>query len=174
MKKFIIIIIIIILGTSPFCGCIKKGNGILMIMIKDKPPELNISKALVTITSVSVHRTGLGNNEEDDLSKGWIIIQNESQTFDLIKLQHITDVLTEVNLDVGIYSKIRLYVDKAIITIDGVDYDLNIPSKKVKINSNFLIFEEEKTTVLLDFDIQQSVHKTGNDKFILQPHIKLI
>lgn len=174
MNKVIILFIILILGTSPFSGCIKKGTGMLLIMITDKPPELNISKALVTISSVGVHRTGLGNNKDNDSSAGWIVIANESQTFDLILLQNLTDVLGEVNLSVGIYTQIRLYVEKALITIDGVEYDLKIPSKKIKIVSNFLIFEEETTVILLDFDVHKSVHRAGKDKYILKPNIKLI
>jgi len=174
MKKLVILFIILILGTSPFCGCIKKGTGILLIMITDKPPELNISKALVSISSVWVHRTDFGNNKDNDSSAGWIVLVNDSQTFDLILLQNLTDILAKVNLSVGIYSQIRLYVEKALITIDGVEYDLKIPSKKVKIVSNFIIFEDETNTLLLDFDVHKSVHKAGKDKYILKPTIKLI
>ena len=171
MKKIIILLVILILGTSSLSGCIKKGNGTLLIMITDKPPELNISKALVTISSVGVHRVGFGDN---DSISGWYTIVNESQTFDLIKLKNLTEVLGEVNLSVGIYTQIRLYVEKALITIDGVEYDLEIPSKKVKIVSNFLIFEEETTVLLLDFDVHKSVHRADKDKYILKPTIKLI
>jgi hypothetical protein len=174
MKKVIILYIILILGTSPFCGCIKKGTGILIIEITDKPPELNISKAFVTISSVSVHRTGLFNDEDNDSSSGWITIVNEPQKFDLILLQNLNDVLAKIDLTVGIYSQIRLYVDNSLVTIDGVEYDLKIPSKKVKIDSYFLIFEDETTTLLLDFDVHKSVHVAGKDKYILKPNIRLI
>ncbi len=174
MKKIIILLVILILGTSPLTGCIKKGTGILLIMITDKPPQLNISKALVTISSIGVHRTSLGNNKDNDSSAGWITLVNDSQTFDLILLQNLTDILAKVNLSVGIYSQIRLYVEKALITIDGVEYDLKIPSEKVKIVSNFIILENETNTLLLDFDVHKSVHRAGKDKYILKPTIKLI
>ena len=174
MKKLVILFIIFIIGTSPFCGCIKKGNGNLLIMITDKPSDLNISQALVTISSIGVHRTNLGNNRENDSSTGWINIVNDSQTFDLILLKNLTDILAKVNLRVGIYSQIRLYVEKALVTIDGIEYDLKIPSKKVKIVTNFIIFENETKTLLLDFDVHKSVIKTGKDKYILKPTIKLI
>ena len=52
----------------------------------------------------------------------------------MILLQNLSDVLANVDLSVGIYSQIRLYVDKALLTIDGVEYDLKIPSKNIKIN----------------------------------------
>ena len=174
MKKLIILLIILILGTSPFYGCIKKGTGTLLIMIKDKPPELNITKALVSISSVCVHRTNLEDSKDNESSPGWIILVNESQTYDLILLQSLSDVLAEKKISVGIYSYIRLYVDRALITIDGIEYDLKIPSNMVKINANFFIFEEEITTLLLDFDIQNSIIRSNKDKYILKPNIKLV
>lgn len=174
MKKAIIIILISILGITPFCGCIEKGTGVLVLRITDKPPELNISSALVTITSVGVHRAGFGYNENNDSSKGWITIDNKSQTFDLILLQNLTDLLSKENLTVGIYTQIRLYVEKALITIDNIEYDLKIPSKNIKIVTNFLIFEKETTTLLLDFDVYKSVVKNGNDEYIFNPTIKLL
>ena len=174
MKKLVIIFIILILTTSPLIGCIKKGTGVLIINIKDKPPDLNISKAIVTISSVAVHRTGLGNDNENKSSSGWIEIINEPQIFDLILLQNLSDVLANVNLSVGIYSQIRLYVDEAVLTIEGDEYNLTIPSKKIKINANFIIFEGEITSLLIDFDVHKSVHITGNNKYIMKPVIKLI
>ena len=103
-----------------------------------------------------------------------IILGNKSRTFDLVLLQNLADVLVETKISVGIYSQIRLYIEKALITIDGVEYDLKIPSKKVKINANFLIFEGEITTLLLDFDIQKSVIRSNKDKYILKPNIRLV
>ena len=173
MKKLVILVLILILFNSFNSGCIEKGAGSLLIMITDKPSELNITEALVTISSVAVHRVGIGNDKDNESSPGWIVIINESKTFDLILLNNLSDILGEVTLSVGVYSQLRLYVEKALVTIDGVEYDLKIPSKKVKIVTNFLIFEEETTTLLLDFDIHKSVHKAGKDKYILKPTIKL-
>ena len=37
------------------------------------------------------------------------------------------------------------------------------------------MIENNETLILtLDFDIQKSVHKTGNDKYIFKPTIKII
>jgi len=173
MKKIIILFIILFLGISPFSGCIEKGDGTLLLMITDKPPEINISKALVTISSVSVHRVNIRNDNKEN-NTGWYTINNKSQTFDLIKLRNISDILGEIVINVGVYNQIRLHLEKSIVTIDGIEYDLKIPSKIIKINTNFLIFEDMTTTLILDFDIQKSVHRADNDEYILKPVIKLI
>ena len=65
-------------------------------------------------------------------------------------------------------------LEKALVTIDGVQYDLEIPSKNVKIIKPWQINDGETLTLTLDFDVHESIHKTGNDKYIMKPVIKLI
>ena len=176
MKKIIIIIISIILGlTSIFSGCIYSGTGTLILQITDAPSDLNISKAIVTISNVQVHRADFGVNEDDNESGAeWITIVNYSQTFDLIQLIDVKEVFDEEELNSGWYTQIRLIVESALVTIDNVEYDLHIPSKKVKLISPFEINSNETTTLTLDFDVYESIHQTGNEKYIMNPTIKVI
>ncbi len=152
-----------------FDGFVKEGTGILVMKITDDPPELNITEALVNISQVSVHYAGT-----NDTNGTWITVVNESQTFDLIPLQDATEFIGGVNLIAGWYTQIRLSVDSALVTIDGVQYDLEIPSKNIKLNTPFLVQENVTLTLTLDFDVQKSVHKTGNDKYKMNPTIKVI
>jgi hypothetical protein len=116
--------------------------------------------------------------EEENGDAGWFTIVNESQTFDLIALQNVTDVLGEKNLSAGKYTQIRLTVEKAEITVNNSGeleiHDLKIPSGKVKLTKGFWIYENETTTLTLDFDIHESVHKTGSNKYMMKPTIKII
>jgi len=116
--------------------------------------------------------------EEDGSEAGWYTIVEESQTFDLIALQDVTDVLGEEELTAGKYTQIRLTVEKANITINNNGemevHDLKIPSNKVKLIKAFWIYEDETTVLTLDFDVYESVHKTGQDKYIMRPTIKVI
>ena len=116
--------------------------------------------------------------EEDDSNAGWETVVEESQTFDLLALQDVKEDLGLQELPVGIYTQIRLTIEKANITINNSgeieEYDLKIPSSKVKLIKAFYIYEEETTILTLDFDVNESVHKTGNDKYIMKPTIKVI
>jgi len=117
--------------------------------------------------------------EEVDTSETvWYTIVNESQDFDLIALQNVTDILGEKELSIGKYTQIRLNVDQAEITINNSGeievYDMQIPSKTVKLVKAFWINENETTELTLDFDVYESVHQTGNNKFIMRPTIKII
>lgn len=119
-------------------------------------------------------------DEDNKSNAGWYTIVNESQTFDLMVLQNLTDILGEKNLSVGKYTQIRLTVENAVITINDSDsgeievHDLIIPSNNVKMTKSFWIYSGETTVLILDFDIYKSVHITGNNKFILKPTIKVI
>jgi hypothetical protein len=152
-------------------GIVKDGTGKLVIKLTDAPPDLNITEALVNISQVNVHYAGI---DENDTNGSWVTVTNEPQTFDLILLQNATVLFGEVNLTAGWYTQIRLFVDSALVTIDGMQYDLKISSKKVKLIKPFLVHDNETLTLTLDFDVQKSVHKTGNNKYIMRPTIKII
>lgn len=169
-KIGIVVACMLVISASFFSGCVTTEKGMLTLKITDAPGELNISKALVTISYVEVHIASGGNNS----SAEWITVINESQQFDLIQLENITDFLGNTTLDVGIYTQIRLHIAEALVTIDGEQYDLEIPSKTVKLVNQFIIEPGMTTTLILDFDIKDSVHKTGSNKYILQPTIRVI
>jgi len=174
MKKAIIILIILIVGiSSMFGGCIQSGSGTLVLQITDVPSDLNISKALVAISNVQVHMADFG-TDDNESDAGWYTIVNESQTIDLVQLIDVKEFFGEEELNAGWYTQIRLTVESALVTIEGIEYDLNIPSKKVKLNSPFEIVENETTTLTLDFDVYESIHQTGNDNYIMNPTIKVI
>jgi hypothetical protein len=173
MKKLLVIFAVLSLGiTGIFSGCLQKGQGTLEIKLTDAPSDLNITEALVTMSMLEVHYAGI--DDENETFGEWITLVNESQTFDLITLQNATTLFGSAVLQAGIYTQIRLHVDQALITIDGVQYDLEIPSKTVKLIKPFQVIENETLTLILDFDIQKSVHETGSGEYILRPTIKVI
>lgn len=142
----------------------------LVLQITDDPGDLNITEALVTLFSIEVHTAAAGNNS----TAGWTTIVEESQTFDLVGLRNVKEFLGSENLSTGVYTQIRLHIDSALVTINGTQYDLEVPSSSIKLVSGFQIEDGETTTLTLDFDVNESVHKTGSDKYIFQPTIKVI
>lgn len=150
--------------------------GTLVLQLTDDPPKLNITQALVTISQVKVHQSARNESGQNDTntSAGWKTIVNESQTFDLIELQDATVFFGSNDLSAGWYTQIRLMVEKAVVTIDGEEYNLTIPSKMVHLITPFKIEEDSTTTLTLDFDVHKSVIKTGNDQYIMRPTITVI
>ena len=172
MKKALLIFIVVSIGmTGLLSGCIFEGTGTLVMQITDAPGDLNITEALVTMSQVRVHYAGI---DENGTIGEWITVVNNTQTFDLIALQDVKELFGTVELNAGWYTQIRLHVDSALVTIDGIQYDLEIPSKTVKLIKPFKIVDDQTTTLTLDFDVQKSVKSTGNNEYYFKPTIKVI
>ena len=186
MKKIILaslflLTIVFIAGCGP-----TTGTGQLVLQITDQPSQLNIEKALITISEVQVHLAGedeevmeeSGNETNETMMEesqaGWFTVVEEEQTFDLIQIKDVTEFLGTADLQTGKYTQIRLNVDKALVTIDGIEYDLTTPSSKIKLTKSFTIEDNQTITLTLDFDAQESIHSAGKDKYILRPTIKVI
>jgi len=170
IKKLLILAILgTLIGFSAFSGCIRSGTGQLVLNITDDP-GLNITKAVVNISQVMVHRSAAVNNT----TAGWEMIVNESQTFDLISLLNISEFFGSVTLSVGMYTQIRLTVESCVITVNGTEYDCKVPSGAIKLNKPFVLMPDQTITLTMDFDVQESVHETGNGKYMFNPVIKII
>jgi len=157
-------------GLGVFNGSIQPGTGHLVLKITDAPGDLNISRANITISQIQVHRAALGNNT----TAGWFTVVNTTQTFDLIALQNVTELLGSVNLNAGWYTQIRLRIDNAVLTINGTEYECKIPSRTIKLIAPFRISGNTTTTLTLDFNVQRSVHQTGSSKYLFRPTIKIL
>jgi hypothetical protein len=170
-------------GSSP-------ATGSLAIRITDSP--FSDAKALlVTFSDVTVHRADVESWQTIPFAAG------TSRTCDLKKLQGPTDVLGVGSLPAGHYTQVRLVVASANIYFDsassgpacapsiaapaGKSAPVDVPSGEVKLNHEFTT-TSSATTMLLDFDGDQSVKQTGSDngkgnsntKYLMTPVIRIV
>ena len=168
------------------------GTGTLAIHLTDSP--FSDAKALlVTFSDVSVHQADPGDWKTLPFASG------SSRTCDLKKLHGATDVLGVGSLPAGKYTQVRLNVSSAVIYFDaasvggpcapviaapaGSNAPVDIPSGEVKLNNEFTV-TGAATTMLLDFDGDQSIHQTGsgngngngnkNGKYMMMPVIRVV
>jgi hypothetical protein len=159
------------------------GTATLNVRITDSP-FADARALLVTFTEVSVNR-------EDE---GWQTLRfgdgASSRTCDLKKLQGAQDVLGTGALRAGHYEQLRLQVSSATLYFDapsagpacapsmaapsGRSAPVTIPSGVVRLNREFDLTTDNATTIVLDFDGNQSVHETGNGRFMMQPVIHVV
>jgi hypothetical protein len=160
----------------------------LAIQLTDSP--FSDAKALlVTFSDVSVHSADPGDWKTLPFATG------SSRTCDLKKLNGATDVLGVGPLPTGKYTQVRLNVSSAVIYFDapsaggpcapviapppGANAPVDIPSGEVKLNNEFTV-SGSGTTMLLDFDGDQSIHQTGggngskNGKYMMSPVIRVV
>lgn len=188
MKKSILIILAAILIIL-IPGCNKSsenyGTGRMTIKITDAPfPIDNIESALVTITKVELRKAG------DCMTDGnpFITVSEDTMTFNLIDLRNgVTAELADLEIPVGNYNLVRLYVDEAsLITKDGVSHKVKVPSGgqtgiKIFVRPEIKVEGGITSELLIDFDLSRSFIIRGNpDKpagingFIFKPVIRAV
>jgi hypothetical protein len=175
-------------------GGAASANGTLTIRLTDSPFS-DARALLVTFSEVSVHRADPGEWTTLPFAAG------SSRTCDLKKLNGAIDVLGVGSLAAGKYTQIRLTVTHADLYFDnastgapcapqitrpaGTSAAVEIPSGEVKLNNEFTV-TSAGTTILLDFDGDQSVRQAGsgngrgnagsngNSKYMMSPVIRVV
>ena len=166
-------------------------SGNLKLMITDAPFD-EASALHVTFTELKAHR--------EDGAGGWLTVPFAGspaatiRTCNLKKLDGPFDILGAASLDAGQYTQLRLVVDSATIFFGGTatgepacanalaapsgsgvtSARLEIPSGEVKLIQPFALTTSGTTTIDLDFDGGQSVHQTGNGRYMMSPVIRIL
>jgi len=156
----------------------------LNIMVKDSPYS-DAKALLVTFSEVSAHISGSGGFDVLPFTAG-----ATSRTCDLKKLATAQDVLGTGTLTAGHYTQIRLVVTSAVLYFDnaaagpacapsiaapaGSSAQVSVSSGDVKLNREFDVTSSGATTILVDFDGDQSVHAQGNGQYNMTPVISVV
>ena len=153
-------------ATSPAAG-----NGSIKMYLVDSPASFD--SVIIFVERVEVHRDGI------DSTNGWFVINNNLRSFDLLQLVNgASAVLGDSVLAAGTYSQIRLILANGNYVIDnGVKHDLTVPSGTqtgIKLNHAFTILPNTLYELLLDFNVDKSIHITGNNKYMLKPVIRCV
>ncbi len=171
-------------GSSPTSP--STGTSSLNIMLKDSPYS-DAKSLLVTFSDVSVHKS-------DQTDGQWTKLPFSggatSRTCDLKKLQDAQDILGTGALTAGHYTQVRVTVTSAKLYFDnaasgaacattitepaGQNATIDVPSGEVKLNREFDVSSTGATTMLLDFDGDQSVRSTGNGRYSMTPVIAVV
>jgi hypothetical protein len=138
-------------------------------------PTSTNATATVNATVTPTIKSSPG-GKENQTQDGWITIPiTGNQTFDLIKLKGIEELLGTQKLDAGKYTQVRLTVDSAQVTIgNGTPEPATVPSGELKFVHPFDIVANKTTVIVMDFDAEKSVNIAGNGKVMIKPVVKLI
>ena len=146
------------------------------LQLTDAPID-NMSEVMIRVLEIELKRT----------SGGWLryTLINPA-TINLLSLQGTStaDLLNNVEADTGDYKEIRLIVDGTPmanyvrLAANGNTYDLNIPSGSssgMKIKGDFTVSGSGETTMVVDFDLRQSLKQNGNsNNYSLNPVTRLV
>lgn len=163
------------------------GSGTLSLGLTDASTD-DYQAVYVTINEVQVH---MPDGE-------WEVVGSPETTYNLLELVNgMIEELALTELGAGDYTQMRLILGEGIDGADdgtnilgdphpfanyiidtaGDDFELKTPSAQqsgIKIVHGFTIVGGGVTELILDFDAQKSVVKTGGGKYLLKPTIKVI
>lgn len=162
-------LIVVVLGTFCmfFMSCQEVADnqtGRIVVKITDEPfPIEFIEEASVTITKVEIR------NEQESEENPFITLFEGSETFNLIELRNgLTEELIDLEIPVGNYNLIRIYVENASIGIkDYETYSVKVPSGsqtgvKMFVQPSLRVAGDLTAEVLLDFSLDKSFVLKGN------------
>ena len=168
-------------SDSPSSPSLSGGN--FSLRMRDTP-FTDAKAVLVTFSSVRAHRS------DSDWTVVPFVNAATTRTCDLKKLETSEDVLGTASLPAGHYTQVRLVVQSATLFFDnasagsacatsiappaGATAALEIPSGEVKLNRGFDITTSSSMTMLLDFDGNQSIHLTGNGRYMMSPVVTIL
>lgn len=109
----------------------------------------------------------------------WVDLNTNQGVYDLLQYQAGDDTLiVNDSLPPGEIQELRLVLgEDNTIMVDSVMYPLTIPSGQssgLKIKLQKLMVSDSLTDITIDFDVDESVVKTGNGTYQLKPVIKLV
>lgn len=172
----ILIILVIILGVVIFLWNpisvsetetqSSTGGGRVVFVITDAAAEMgSVTQLLLTVEGVSAHSS----------AEGWTTLSSSSKTYDLLELkaQNSLAVVADTKLDAGAYDQVRLDISKVIVVDSEGQHEAKLPSNELKINSDFEVKEDSTVTATFDFIVDESLHLTGNGRYIMAPVVQV-
>ena len=115
-----------------------------------------------------------GENDSANVEESaWVAVLNESKTYDLMQLTGIEELVSSADLGTGSYNIIRLQISEVKVTLNGIEQTAKLPSGKIDINIAFATTANKSSIVKLDFNLNDSLHITGDGQIIMAPVIKV-
>lgn len=143
------------------------GEGAMYVGIADAAISVNdVSKLEVTINAIQLRQAGSGNITK--LGTG-------IKSFDLLRLRKdgVTAFFGNETIPAGTYDQLRIFVGDVNVVYKGQDTEAKLPSSTLKIDANFEVPVNGTSSIVLDFQADQSLHITGQGRIILAPVIQL-
>lgn len=144
-------------------------TGTFNVRLTDAPASFDAVN--ITFSEVSVIQSG-GDP---------IIVSDLVQTLDLIEWSNGSSTpLGSIELEAGTYNQIRLIIDTATVTIDGVVSAVKVPSGAqtgLKLTHQFTMEAGSTYDLMIDFDASRSIVSTGSPSdpsYLLKPTIRLV
>ena len=148
------------------------GNADFNVALKSTNSKSTYDAIYIDIQKVSIHTSS-----DSAEASGWFELETNIGIYDLLDYESGNDTIIAFDslLQVQTISQIRLILgENNTIIDDGVTYDLETPSAQtsgLKLQVHAELQPDKRYKLLLNFDADNSINKTGNGKYKLDPVI---
>ncbi|OHA27057.1 MAG: hypothetical protein A3C06_00980 [Candidatus Taylorbacteria bacterium RIFCSPHIGHO2_02_FULL_46_13] len=145
-----------------------KDTGRVIFSITDEAVGLDtLQSIMLTVNELSVQSS----------QGSWVSISKTPRTFDLLNLHEKArnELLSDLNLTAGSYTKIRLSIGKVVIVSkEGLkNVEAKLPSQTLTFNTKIVVEKGGTSGVSFDFDSGKALHRTGDGTILFFPVVKL-
>lgn len=156
-------------------GCLSSDStedstGTMSLDVTDAPVD-EVEEVVVTFTGVTLKPRDGGQIHHD---------LEEPKTVNLLDLQraNVERLMDEEEVPAGEYNWIRLDVDESELHVkkkDGGEYDLRVPSGKLRLVSGFTVPAGGEVDFTIDVDLRDAlVNPQGQDGYLLRPALRIV
>lgn len=137
-------------------------GGNLELLAVDAPFP-GVDHIVVTLANVETHQAG----------GTWISLSDRPVSVDLMAVQGVEQLLTNISVPPGVYTQVRFDVTSVVVQIGTQSYQATVPSDKVRLVTPFTITLGQTSKVYLDFDASKDIVATGSNQYLFKPIINL-
>jgi hypothetical protein len=139
-----------------------KLHGKLEIYVTDAPPEDEVTSIIVTVSKAEIQAPS-DNGQAQDTGE-WISIglAEGENTFDLLEIRGVEQLLGGSQVEPGQYNQVRLILDTIEIAFGEEEpREATLPSQEIRMSQPFTVAPDQTTTLVFDFDADESVQVAG-------------
>lgn len=173
----IVLILLVGLGMAG-AGCVstEAKTGTIEVLVtcaptekeaSDTPTVLEISSIIAAVSEIKVCKAETEQEGEGEQGE-WTSLYVARTPFDLLQISGLEQFLAFADVAACSYSQILMVIDKLDVTLNDGSEMVIIPEEPFEFIGEFVVFADETTTVLFDFDIDKSV-VIEEGKAVMQP-----
>lgn len=147
------------------CGAPVPAMGKAIFYVSDAAVEMGaVSSVQITVDSLRVHSQG----------GAWTTVSTNAQSYDLLQLKAAGagKLLAQADLNAGTYDQVELNISKVVVVDAQGSHEAKLPSSKLQVKTVMEVKAGTTATANFDFIADESLHITGEGKYILAPVVQ--
>ena len=138
--------------------------GTVQLYASDLPD--GIEKVLIELTKVEAY-LAVGSESQ------WVDITTSPQIIDLSRISDVRKFLGEGQVQAGSYTRVRLNISSASVSVNGSQREIKVPGSSIVINRPFKVKAGETTILQLGFNSEKSLRSSQQGELLLVPLVYL-